>query len=150
MVALLISLFVFSGLGIDNLDTIRLDYHQIDSKESLEVFLEQLEAINDSNSIPYLASAYMQKAKYVVSPYSKLKYFNKGKDMLEEFITHNPNNIDARYVRCLVQNNVPGFLGYSDNIRQDKHFVIEHIENSNVKEDVKVMMMKNIKSIENK
>ena len=125
-------------------DSVRMQYHQANSKESLESFISVLEKSNLPVSEVYLASAYMQKAKYVFSPYNKLKYFNKGKDMLEAFLSKNPNSVDGKYVRYLVQRNAPSFLGYSSEIESDREFIKEHIDKANIGVDIKKMMLDNL------
>lgn len=141
---LLLSMLLVFCIDGSELDSIRINYNRVDSKESLEQFFEHIKAGKNSLAVPYLASAYMQKAKYELLPTTKLKYFIKGKEMLEQFIVDHPKNIDARYVRYLVQNNIPRFLGYSDNIQQDKNFLNEHLKDANISLVVKEMMINNL------
>ncbi|MBS2096918.1 hypothetical protein [Carboxylicivirga linearis] len=141
------NVFVFIGLllvSFSEEDSIRMQYHHVNSKESLETFISIIEKSDLPVSEVYLASAYMQMAKYVFSPYSKLKYFNKGKDMLEVFISKNPNNIDGKYVRYLVQSNAPSFLGYSSDMVSDKIFIRENINEADIGVSLKKMMLDNL------
>jgi hypothetical protein len=111
---------------------VRDHYHQINSEEQLEVFITNVEKMNCESITPYLASAIMQKAQYTYLPYKKLSYFSKGKKQLESFIEKKPGNIEARYVRLLVQHQSPGFLGYNKNMKEDKNFIKLNIHKSSL------------------
>ena len=142
MLAIVLSCLIV--LGGEDSDSIRIAYHKITDEATLDKFIEMGESSEDSLTIPYLASAYMQKAEYVFSPFSKLKYFNQGKKMLETFIEQHPSCIDARYVRFLVQTNVPGFLGYSDDIIKDKDFVQKNIGKALIGDEIKSIILNNL------
>jgi len=131
-------------LSFSEQDSVRMQYHHANSKESLETLISELEKSDLPVAEVYLASAYMQMAKYVFSPYSKLKYFNKGKDMLEVFLSKNPNSIDGKYVRYLVQSNAPSFLGYSSDMESDRDFVRENINQAKIGAPLKKMMLDNL------
>ena len=75
----------------------------------------------------YKASATMMMANYVGSPFSKLSYFKKGKQMLEEAVSADKQNVELRLLRYLVQKNTPSFLGYDDNIEEDKAFISNNL-----------------------
>ncbi len=66
-------------------------------------------------------------ASYVFNPISKLNKFNKGKKLIEKAIKISPNQIELRYIRFTIQTNLPKFLGYKDNINEDKQFMINHL-----------------------
>nr|WP_321407359.1 hypothetical protein [uncultured Carboxylicivirga sp.] len=137
----LISVLFLSGIEAD---AIRLAYHNIDSDDKLNKFISILDTCELNIKDAYLASAYMQKAQYVVSPYRKLQFFNKGKKLLENYIEKYPNCIDGRYVRYLVQTNAPFFLGYSSNKAEDKKFITNELGQALIGDEVKVLMNKNI------
>ncbi|MCU4163141.1 hypothetical protein [Carboxylicivirga caseinilyticus] len=137
----LISVLLFSGIETDS---IRLAYHNIDSDDKLNKFISILNECELDIRDAYLASAYMQKAQYIVSPYRKLQFFNKGKKLLENYIEKYPNCIDGRYVRFLVQTNAPFFLGYSSNKVEDKEFITNKLDKSLIGDEVKDLMNKNI------
>ncbi len=147
LLILLISSLIASEPVWEDLNDVRRDYHQIDSGEELDEFIAQIEKADEQRYTPYLASAFMQKAKYVGMPLQKLKYFNKGRALLEQYITDNPKSVDARYVRFLVQTNAPAFLGYRSNRVEDKDFILNNIDSANVKPEIETMMLQQINSI---
>lgn len=126
------------------LDSVRMAYHELKSEEAIERFLKHVDTIDNRQLIPYKASAIMQKAEYVSSPFSKLKFFNQGKDLLEEYIKNNPNNIEARYVRIMVQSQLPGFLGYKNNMESDAAFIHSNIQATDISLSYSQLILKNI------
>ena len=71
----------------------------------------------------YRASAIMLMAKHVFNPFSKFSYFKKGKSLLEKAIKADENNIELRFLRFNAQTHSPSFLGYDDDIENDKKFL---------------------------
>ncbi len=96
---------------------------------------------------PYLACAIMQRAEHSLWPPTQLKYFNQGKDMLEAYITNYPDDMEARYVRLLVQQGCPSFLGYTNQIQEDVRFIIRNLESvplpSRLQEKMKIATEEN-------
>jgi hypothetical protein len=129
------------------MQTIRNDFHSINSEEKLEVFIESITKSECESKTPYLAYSIMQTAQYAFWPTKKLKNFNRGKKMLESFIQKNPDNIEARYVRILVQSEVPGILGYNNEIEADIQLVKKYIGNSNLPKVYQDLILKNISKI---
>jgi len=74
----------------------------------------------------YRSVVLMLHAKISNSPFDKMKYFNKGKNLLESTIEKDYKNIELRYLRFCIQTNIPFFLFYSSNIETDKKFIIEN------------------------
>lgn len=87
----------------------------------------------------YKGSGTMIMAKHVFSPFSKLSYFKKGKQMLESAINTDETNFELRILRFTAQTNMPSFLGYNDDIEKDKKFILSNfpqIKDTGLKEFV--------------
>ena len=78
--------------------------------------------------VAYKASGLMMNAKYVPNPLDKLTTFSKGKNLLEQTVTKDPNNLEIRFLRLVMQSNAPSFLGYTDAIPRDKKFVLQGLK----------------------
>ncbi len=101
-----------------------VEYHQIKTKEEELNFIE---AYRDSENISlqgYVISLEMKQAKYMFSPIKKYSTFNRSRTRIENLILKNPNNVDLRYIRLVIQENVPLVLGYKSSIKEDKVFLI--------------------------
>lgn len=64
-------------------------------------------------------------AKHYLNPISKLKTFNNGKKILESAIEKDKLNPELKFLRLSIQENSPSFLGYHNNIKEDKLFLIK-------------------------
>lgn len=147
---LMLSLFLPLSLSAncDSVENIRNDYHNLKTEEKLEAFLEKYKNSPCQKSKPYVASATMQQAEHTMFPHKKLKYFNAGKKQLESFIKKNPNDIEGRYVRLLVQSQIPKILGYKGNMTDDKKFIEDHLSGSGLPTEYQAKMKKTIKSLD--
>ena len=110
------------------------------SSELLEEHISFMEAMTCETAEPYLACAIMQRAEHSIWPPYQLKYFNLGKDRLEEYISSYPHDIEARYIRLLVQQGSPSFLGYCKNISEDASYILDNLEKSKEKKEFKEQM----------
>ncbi len=75
--------------------------------------------------LAYIASLEALKAKHSWSPMSKLQYMESHKKMMNEAVRKLPNSMEIRYLRYNIQRSVPSYLGYSQNLAEDKKFIIE-------------------------
>ncbi|WDF70619.1 hypothetical protein PQ465_09640 [Sphingobacterium oryzagri] len=82
----------------------------------------------------YEAAYYMFMAKHSGNPLKKMSYFKDGKKMLDKEIAANPNNVELRYIRLLIQYYTPSYLGYRGNIEEDKDFLMNNLYKINDKE----------------
>ena len=89
------------------------------TEESLKNIISVDSDANDAISTAYKGLCEAMMAEYSFFPNSKLSHFNKGKSEIEVAVGEDPNNAELRYIRLLLQLNVPTFLGYSDNIEDD-------------------------------
>ena len=74
----------------------------------------------------YKGGATIIMAKYVSNPFSKISNFRKGRNMLEKAIAMDRTNSELIFLRFAIQTNIPSFLGYSNDIQEDK----KHLQNS--------------------
>lgn len=115
--------------GIPGLKEVRILYQQASREETSCRRLIEILTPNDNRTNAlfegYKASATMMMAKYCINPFSKLSYFKKGKQMLENAILAQPDNIELRFLRFAIQSEIPFFLGYNDSIEMDKKIILK-------------------------
>lgn len=75
----------------------------------------------------YKASTLMISARFEPNPIDKLNVFLKGKELLENCVAASPNDIEVRFLRFSIQTNAPFFLGYQGHIKNDKNYIITHM-----------------------
>lgn len=108
--------------------TLRKAYHAaIDDSEKAQRFHQEMVLIKNPDLVQtgYLGASKMLMAKFVFSPLSKFNYFTEGKIILEKAVTQDPNQVELRYLRYIIQLNCPEFLNYRGNIKQDKAFLLQ-------------------------
>ena len=120
---------------------LRTAFHNTDTESKLTAFLTKYKGDDRIEGKPYLYCGIMQMANYTINPYKKLDYFNKGKQALESHISKYPQQIDARYVRVLIQSKAPRILNYYQNIQADISFIKKNIQASDVDEKSKSTML---------
>lgn len=82
----------------------------------------------------FVAVGHFFMAKHAFSPMKKLSYFKKGRKMLDEAITREPQNLEMRFLRLISQEKTPKMLGYNKEITVDKNFILKEYKNSNDQE----------------
>lgn len=58
----------------------------------------------------------------------KINYLNKSEKSLQEAVKRAPESIEVRFIRLAVQHEIPTYLGYSDNIKEDLQFITSHFD----------------------
>lgn len=71
----------------------------------------------------YYGTIMMKSAEYQKAAGDKLKKFKEGKTLLEGVIQSNPNNVEYRFLRLMIQENAPKILKYTANIKEDAAFI---------------------------
>lgn len=90
-------------------------------------FITKLEASLTKENQGYLAVAYMMKSNHASMPWTKLKYFYKGKNLLEKAIKEEPERVELRFFRYEIQIKIPKGLKYN-NISEDKRIMLDYIQ----------------------
>jgi len=100
----------------------------------------KLESNQTKETQGYLAVAYMMKSNHASMPWTKLKYFYKGKKLLEKAIKDEPERVELRFFRYEIQIKIPKGLNYN-NIEEDKRLMLTYIQNeTNISKDEKLFI----------
>lgn len=114
-----------------SLSQVRSLYQRASEEEKAgKKLLKLTEEYDEENPVflGYYGAAHMMMAKHVINPFSKMSHFNKGKKLYTRAIGSAPENIELRFLRFAVQSEAPGFLGYKENLEEDKNFLLSHIQ----------------------
>ena len=100
-----------------------------DSEQQCKQLLEILAPYDEHHSLfyGYKGCATMIMAKHVFNPYSKYQYFKKGKAILEKAIAVDGQSVELHFLRFCTQTNIPGFLGYKEDIVNDKTLLLRSV-----------------------
>jgi hypothetical protein len=114
---------------VPSINEVRMLYEKAATNEkTCKQLIDLLEPYNEKNNpllFGYKAVATMLMAKHVFFPFTKLSYFNKGKKMLGKSVEADEKNVELRFLRFTIQTHVPFFLGYTDDIKNDKIFILK-------------------------
>jgi hypothetical protein len=131
----------------------RSEFQEISSEADIKKFLDFEYENTDVNEIQlieaYQATATCMLANYVFSPVSKLKYFNEGKEKLEELILAR-KGVENVYLRLLLQLKVPQILSYYKNIEEDVAYLESSLAAAPIELSYKYAMIKNLVSLAKK
>ncbi|MFC2110075.1 hypothetical protein ACFLSU_05820 [Bacteroidota bacterium] len=106
-----------------NISELVKEFHLLDSKESEFLFIQKNEKDKDPSVLAYVHALKMKQATYTINPILKLKIFNRNKNILNRLILDNAQNIHLRYIRLMLQESLPSFLGFDNFISEDKAFL---------------------------
>jgi len=149
MKLLVLLMCITFGNSISEVEKVRNTFPEITSIEQANYFIELLEKNETIEAKSYTAVMFFMKSRYVKFPLTKYKYFKKGKKQLDGLINTNTNNVEIRYLRFLLQSEMPKFLGYHTNIEEDFVLIMNKIESSNFKKDFKNKMLNNMLLVSN-
>jgi len=147
---LIVFFLSFTLLATDSgLEEVRNQFPGITSDEQADDFIAILKNNNTAEAKGYTAAMNFMKSRYVKFPFTKLKYFKIGKRELDEVIANNPANIEMRFIRYLMQKEIPQFLGYHENINEDFNLILNGIESSDLAKSFKIKMVSNMLMVTN-
>lgn len=136
-ILLLLSLIPFGIPAAQTLDLhqVRGLYHRAPEIKQDARKLNDLMAHVDTASDPPVLICYkganeMIQAKYTFNPVNKLDQFNKGKDLIRKAFSRDTLNLEMRFIRFSIQSNLPSFLGFRDNLEQDKRYLLDNTKTS--------------------
>ncbi|WP_435262532.1 hypothetical protein [Tenacibaculum sp. nBUS_03] len=118
-------------------------YHAAKTKKQEVEFINKYKSSSKISILGYVVSLEMKQAKYKFFPWKKLSIFNKGKKRLESLIKRHPDNIDLRYLRLVIQENIPSLLNYKLNIKEDKLFLSKIMKTKNTSDYLDFYIKKN-------
>jgi hypothetical protein len=97
-------------------------FYKVMSSENIMDIDNQL-ASNETKNFPYKdaydGSLLMKKAGLTNNKKNQLSLFRSGKLKLENVIIENRENCEFRFLRLMIQENAPSFLGYNKQIGED-------------------------------
>jgi hypothetical protein len=95
-----------------------------DDKALVNAQLMALKTVSPLNvQDAFMGTMVMKQAGLGGSPTTKLHLFKEGHKMLETAIREDPGNAEYRFLRLMIQENAPGFLGYKSDEQKDSEFI---------------------------
>ena len=98
-----------------------------------EELIQELEKKNSPALSGFLGVAYVMKSNHAILPWKKLKFFYKGKKLLDNAIDANPHNIELIYYRNEIQRKIPRGLNYN-HLEADTAKLMDYLKDEHNKE----------------
>lgn len=147
LIVLMVSFFSLQTSSYVN--EVRNLFPEITSEEQADILIKNLKNDVSPEAKGYIAVMYFMKSRLVTFPFTKLKYFKIGKQHLDEVITNNPTNVELRYLRYVMQKQIPEFLGYHKNINEDFTIIVNQLINSDLQNSFKFQIINNMLLVTN-
>ena len=137
LLSLLLTTFFLGSIAVKaqsiSPDKVRDQFFAMDRSEGaafqLYKSLEKMDLSKDPLMLAYRGAASAASAGTVSGVRKKLEYFNNGKSEIEKAVALRPLDAEIRFLRLATQLKAPGFLGYNDEIKNDKTIVIQTLTN---------------------
>ena len=109
------------------------EFYQIFSSGSLSEINMYINTLDSEEQTPiisaYKGALLMKKAGLEKTPIEKINTFKQGHKLLEAEIANEPNNIEFRFLRLVIQENAPIILKYNKNLTEDKLIIVNGFRN---------------------
>ena len=99
------------------------EFHDLRTEKTELAFIEKYKGSSKVSVKVYVLAARMKQAEYTLNPVKKIKIFNRYKKQLNALVKANPKNIHAHYMRLVIQEKTPSFIGYNDFLAEDKRIL---------------------------
>ena len=103
------------------------EFHSLNNEKSELEFIEKYSGNINSYILGYVTALEMKQAEYTMNPFTKLRIFTDSKNKLNQLIAENKSDVHLRYLRLMLQEKTPSFLGYNDHIMEDKEFLSDKL-----------------------
>ena len=145
IIIIMLSVNISNGQNIEKIRRLYLQSSNNDAKlDSLNYWLSNYNQTNNLMSAYYGVNLIL-KSKYLKNPFKKIKYFEKGRKILEDAIIKEPDNIELIFLRYTVQKNTPSILMYKKDIEEDYQSIkseLDSIKDQRLKKHISQTLQK--------
>ncbi len=94
--------------------------------KDLSAKLSKITFESDKTLIAYKGASITMVSKFSKNLSKKITKFKEGVKWIEFAVANDPNNIEIRFIRLSIQENVPVITKYKKNINEDAAFIATH------------------------
>lgn len=126
LASILFSITFFFGLTLSEL---RTDFENAaKSAKNVDILYNKLDDYSGNNQtiIAYKGASVILKARFVKDKATKKKYFTDGATLINDAVKNGSKDVENRLIRLIIQENIPKFIKYNQNIQQDKQFIVDN------------------------
>ncbi|MFB0515463.1 MAG: hypothetical protein ACETWG_02520 [Candidatus Neomarinimicrobiota bacterium] len=113
-------------------DFLRQAYlHSLDDAEYARQWYDELvasrQSLTDALTLGYLGAQQAVLAKHDPRPWRKLHYLHQAETTMDHALALEPGHPEIHFLRFSYQHNVPGFLGFNDELEQDRLWLVNYL-----------------------
>lgn len=102
------------------------------NQEETEALIAKIKTLkNSSINQAYIATLTMKQSDFEKIVKNKISLFKEGATTLNNLILENPNTLEMRFLRFIIQDKAPKILKYNSNLENDKKQIIIGYKNQN-------------------
>lgn len=107
-----------------------LYWASVEDQDKTEEMLDLIESSTTSDPLvlAYRGAAESLMAKHVFFPVKKLDWLKKCDETFKEAVKLDPKNIEIRFLRFAYQHYIPAFLGYSNEVEDDRLVLVKELK----------------------
>lgn len=146
LLASILTLFILTSVA--DISEIRKMYpNSSKSEANAKALAAKLSEVTEAETNKALV-AYKGASETLFSKFSnnlpgKIKHMKAGANLIDGAVAADADNIEIRMIRLSVQESVPKIVGYKDNIKEDKAFIVANYEKSgDLKEYIKNFILR--------
>lgn len=112
-----------------NIAQLRSEYLKAQSSSSaVDKLMSLTNGQSDALSKAYRGAAWAFKAKHHFNPAKKLDYVKTGLLTLNQAVTIDPKDIEVRFIRFSIEENIPSIVSFTSHLKEDKQFILDNID----------------------
>ncbi len=113
-----------------SIDKVRMVFHKAVLKpEESRDFHSYMKELNQTSTTidAYRAVSEAMLAQVLWSPFAKYSQVKKYQVGMEKAVSHNPDNLEIRFLRLAIEYNLPSFLGMSEHVEEDLDLILKNL-----------------------
>jgi hypothetical protein len=127
ILSLIVALNLFSSPDINEIRRIYPEAHNSESSaKELSIKLAKVNVDSDKTLVAYKGASITLLSKFANKIADKIANFKEGSKLVELAVAAEPDNVEIRMIRLSIQENIPKFINYRKNKKEDKDFILAH------------------------
>ena len=127
ILSLIVALNLLRSPDISEIRKIYPEAHNSESlSKELASKLSKVDVKDDKTLVAYKGASIMLLSKFSKNISYKIASLKEGSKLVELSVATEPNNAEVHMIRLSIQENIPKFIDYRKNKKEDKDFILAH------------------------
>jgi len=105
----------------------------VENSKLTDSLFSRLDKFQDKTALitAYTGTLEALKAKHAWNPYNKIKYVSRSLKTMKKAIEMDSENMEIRFMRFSIEHFTPSFLGFSQELTEDREEIVKHYQQQN-------------------